>query len=154
MLISYLPPPSVQVPLVNQVMFALFISRSKQNAASVKREARKEEKGALKARVGCWCSRNESFPLAGFPRSQQDGCGMSLTCRTDVFNLVSPAVCQRAVTLPFVLGLEALVVPAASSPLPKHSFGSLCQLGACRGLMPLGEHALPVLKQWLNLGRG
>jgi len=34
-------------------MFALFISRSKQNAASVKREARKEEKGALKARVGC-----------------------------------------------------------------------------------------------------
>lgn len=77
---------------------------------------------------------------------------MSLTCRTDVFNLVSPAVCQRAVTLPFVLSLEALVVPAASSPLPKHSFGSLCQLGACRGLMSLGEHALPVLKQWLILG--
>ena len=46
------PPLPAQIPLVNQVMFALFLSGSKQNAVLLEREERKEEKGMLKARVG------------------------------------------------------------------------------------------------------
>lgn len=66
-------------------MFALFLSGSKQNAVLLEMEEGKEEKGMLKARVGWGCSRNESFALAVFPRSQQDAFRLwdvSVTCHT------------------------------------------------------------------------
>lgn len=44
------PPLPAQIPFVNQVMFALFLSGSKQNPVLLEMEERK--KGILKAGVG------------------------------------------------------------------------------------------------------
>lgn len=76
------PALPAQILLVNQVMFALFLLGSMQNAVLLQMEEGKEEKGMQEASGGRECFRNGSLTLPGFPAGCLQVWHVSVPCHT------------------------------------------------------------------------